>query len=245
MVVLFIIIVCIPIAKKCPRWLCYSALHSACFHGHIRLVQFLLDNGADMNLVACDPSRSSGEKDEQTCLMWAYEKGLHACVCVCVWVCVCARSDENFKLITCVSSSGHDAIVTLLKHYKRPDESPCNEYSQPGGGESATSLEMTIWIKKLTQVFPSVFLNMSALFQMAPTFLCRLLWERSRAWLKVVRWSEARHILSALHITVSWCNSTLLVKLRGGVNNRYVSGCVIFILYILESTDLNRLKPTF
>jgi len=36
----------------------------------------LLDNGADMNLVACDPSRSSGEKDEQTCLMWAYEKGI-------------------------------------------------------------------------------------------------------------------------------------------------------------------------
>lgn len=30
---------------------------------------------------------------------------------------------------------GHDAIVTLLKHYKRPhDELPCNEYSQPGGG---------------------------------------------------------------------------------------------------------------
>lgn len=32
-------------------------------------------------------------------------------------------------------SVGHDAIVTLLKHYKRPQEdSPCNEYSQPGGG---------------------------------------------------------------------------------------------------------------
>lgn len=54
----------------------YIGLHSACYHGHIRLVQFLLDNGADMNLVACDPSRSSGEKDEQTCLMWAYEKGV-------------------------------------------------------------------------------------------------------------------------------------------------------------------------
>ncbi|KAK1801007.1 hypothetical protein P4O66_004671 [Electrophorus voltai] len=52
----------------------HTGLHSACFHGHIRLVQFLLDNGADMNLVACDPSRSSGEKEEQTCLMWAYEK---------------------------------------------------------------------------------------------------------------------------------------------------------------------------
>lgn len=52
-----------------------TGLHSACYHGHIRLVQFLLDSGADMNLVASDPSRSSGEKDEQTCLMWAYEKG--------------------------------------------------------------------------------------------------------------------------------------------------------------------------
>ncbi|KAK3539737.1 hypothetical protein QTP70_013050 [Hemibagrus guttatus] len=82
----------------------HTGLHSACFHGHIRLVQFLLDSGADMNLVASDPSRSSGEKDEQTCLMWAYEKG-------------------------------HDAIVTLLKHYKRPlEDSPCNEYSQPAGG---------------------------------------------------------------------------------------------------------------
>uniref|UniRef100_A0A8B9MMS4 Serine/threonine-protein kinase TNNI3K n=1 Tax=Accipiter nisus TaxID=211598 RepID=A0A8B9MMS4_9AVES len=54
----------------------HTGLHCACYHGHIRLVQFLLDNGADMNLVACDPSRSSGEKDEQTCLMWAYEKGI-------------------------------------------------------------------------------------------------------------------------------------------------------------------------
>ena len=33
----------------------------------------------------------SSDNDEQTCLMWAYERG-------------------------------HDDIVTLLKHYKRPDE---------------------------------------------------------------------------------------------------------------------------
>uniref|UniRef100_G1NHS0 Serine/threonine-protein kinase TNNI3K n=1 Tax=Meleagris gallopavo TaxID=9103 RepID=G1NHS0_MELGA len=92
----------------------HTGLHCACYHGHIRLVQFLLDNGADMNLVACDPSRSSGEKDEQTCLMWAYEKG-------------------------------HDAIVTLLKHYKRPqDESPCNEYSQPGGALNPGSVPLMI-----------------------------------------------------------------------------------------------------
>uniref|UniRef100_A0A672I4N6 TNNI3 interacting kinase n=1 Tax=Salarias fasciatus TaxID=181472 RepID=A0A672I4N6_SALFA len=99
----------------------HTALHSACFHGHIRLVQFLLDSGADMNLVACDPSRSSGEKDEQTCLMWAYEKG-------------------------------HDAIVTLLKHYKRPDDSPCNEYSQPGGDGSYVSVPSPLGkIKSMTK----------------------------------------------------------------------------------------------
>lgn len=93
-------------------------------------MQFLLDNGADMNLVACDPSRSSGEKDEQTCLMWAYEKG--------------AKKSLNHPVVfaSCKLTgglSGHDAIVTLLKHYKRPDDSPCNEYSQPGGGESSLS----------------------------------------------------------------------------------------------------------
>ncbi|XP_065410120.1 serine/threonine-protein kinase TNNI3K isoform X2 [Chrysemys picta bellii] len=107
----------------------HTGLHCACYHGHIRLVQFLLDNGADMNLVACDPSRSSGEKDEQTCLMWAYEKG-------------------------------HDAIVTLLKHYKRPqDDSPCNEYSQPGGDGSYVSVPSPLGkIKSMTKEKADVLL---------------------------------------------------------------------------------------
>ncbi|MBN3276551.1 TNI3K kinase, partial [Polyodon spathula] len=112
----------------------HTGLHSACFHGHIRLVQFLLDNGADMNLVACDPSRSSGEKDEQTCLMWAYEKG-------------------------------HDAIVTLLKHYTRPqDESPCNEYSQPGGDGSYVSVPSPLGkIKSMTKEKADVLLLRASL----------------------------------------------------------------------------------
>uniref|UniRef100_A0A3Q3KKB7 Serine/threonine-protein kinase TNNI3K n=1 Tax=Mastacembelus armatus TaxID=205130 RepID=A0A3Q3KKB7_9TELE len=111
----------------------HTALHSACFHGHIRLVQFLLDCGADMNLVACDPSRSSGEKDEQTCLMWAYEKG-------------------------------HDAIVTLLKHYKRSDDSPCNEYSQPGGDGSYVSVPSPLGkIKSMTKEKAEVLLLRASL----------------------------------------------------------------------------------
>ncbi|KAK0155954.1 Serine/threonine-protein kinase TNNI3K [Merluccius polli] len=111
----------------------HTALHSACFHGHIRVVQLLLDNGADMNLVACDPSRSSGEKEEQTCLMWAYEKG-------------------------------HDAIVTLLKHYKRPDDSPCNEYSQPGGDGSYVSVPSPLGkIKSMTKEKADVLLLRASL----------------------------------------------------------------------------------
>ncbi|CAL8307719.1 unnamed protein product [Lota lota] len=111
----------------------HTALHSACFHGHIRVVQFLLDSGADMNLVACDPTRSSGEKEEQTCLMWAYEKG-------------------------------HDAIVTLLKHYKRPDDSPCNEYSQPGGDGSYVSVPSPLGkIKSMTKEKADVLLLRASL----------------------------------------------------------------------------------
>ncbi|XP_078524798.1 serine/threonine-protein kinase TNNI3K isoform X2 [Lissotriton helveticus] len=112
----------------------HTGLHSACYHGHIRLVQFLLDSGADMNLVACDPSKSSGEKDEQTCLMWAYEKG-------------------------------HDGIVTLLKHYKRPqDESPCNEYSQPGGDGSYVSVPSPLGkIKSMTKEKADVLLLRASL----------------------------------------------------------------------------------
>ncbi|KAI5619026.1 serine/threonine-protein kinase TNNI3K, partial [Silurus asotus] len=80
----------------------HTGLHSACFHGHIRLVQFLLDNGADMNLVACDPSRSSGEKDEQTCLMWAYEKGVvHNTKSTSTLHCV--SSAQQWKRIPCLS----------------------------------------------------------------------------------------------------------------------------------------------
>jgi len=30
----------------------HTALHSACYHGHVRIVQYLLDNGADQSLAA-------------------------------------------------------------------------------------------------------------------------------------------------------------------------------------------------
>lgn len=41
--------------------------------------------------------------------------------------------------------SGHDTIVTLLKHHKRPsEESACGDYSQPGGEGSYVSVPSPI-----------------------------------------------------------------------------------------------------
>lgn len=48
----------------------------------------------------------------------------------------CQKDLMETNIVFLIATPGHDAIVTLLKHYKRPDESPCNEYSQPGGGET-------------------------------------------------------------------------------------------------------------
>ncbi|CAG2246792.1 TNNI3K [Mytilus edulis] len=90
----------------------HTALHSACYHGHIRVVQFLLEWRADMNLVAQIVDQKDGNEkiEEQTALMWAYEQG-------------------------------HDSIVTLLKHHKLPqEESACGDYSQPGGEGSYVSV---------------------------------------------------------------------------------------------------------
>uniref|UniRef100_UPI00398E6BC4 serine/threonine-protein kinase TNNI3K isoform X2 n=1 Tax=Pristiophorus japonicus TaxID=55135 RepID=UPI00398E6BC4 len=61
--------------------------------------------------------------------------------------------------------TGHDAIVTLLKHYKRPqDEAPCNEYSQPGGDGSYVSVPSPLGkIKSMTKEKADVLLLRSGL----------------------------------------------------------------------------------
>ncbi|KTF80645.1 hypothetical protein cypCar_00032908 [Cyprinus carpio] len=61
-------------------------------------------------------------------------------------------SKENISSVRQLFT-GHDAIVTLLKHYKPPqDGSPCNEYSQPGGDGSYVSVPSPLGkIKSMTK----------------------------------------------------------------------------------------------
>lgn len=140
----------------------------------------------------------------------------------------------------CFSTSGHDAIVTLLKHYKRPDESPCNEYSQPGGGESP----LQKWICDLkNHTSPPV--NFSehvgslpdGSYVSVPSPLGKI---KSMTKGSEVEWSAAD--FPTLHITDSWHDSTHSQG-NGGVNQWSVSGCVIIILNILETIALNRMEP--
>ncbi|CAA9991427.1 Protein kinase domain-containing protein [Caenorhabditis elegans] len=121
----------------------HTALHSACYHGHLRIVQYLLENGADQSLASrafeggalrqqAGPGTNRPSKvasaimalnrsdtpssnasynstvsldDQQTPVIWAYERG-------------------------------HDAIVALLKHYaaRTVEGDVCSEYSS---GESS------------------------------------------------------------------------------------------------------------
>ena len=73
----------------------HTALHSACYQGHIDIVHNLLERGADINLLARSCKNSlltvQEEYEEQTCLHWAYERG-------------------------------HDEIITLLKHFRRQED---------------------------------------------------------------------------------------------------------------------------
>ncbi|KAI1708837.1 ankyrin repeats (3 copies) domain-containing protein [Ditylenchus destructor] len=131
----------------------HTALHSACYHGHLRVVQYLLDNGADQSLTARASDHPlnhgdtvsppySGASVASTMFAMARldsmgsagnssKSSTHSLI------------EEQFQPQTPILwayEKGHDQIVALLKHYanKRPDSDVCSEYSS--GDSSYTPL---------------------------------------------------------------------------------------------------------
>ncbi|CAJ0941782.1 unnamed protein product, partial [Mesorhabditis belari] len=126
----------------------HTALHSACYHGHVRLVQFLLDNGADQSLTAraVESPLKCTDTDGSTTPTTSTSSGLVSSAVLSL-----TRADTPSNLSSMNSTismdeqqtpiiwayeRGHDRIVALLKHYanRRVEGDLCSEYSS---GESS------------------------------------------------------------------------------------------------------------
>ncbi|CAD5220579.1 unnamed protein product [Bursaphelenchus xylophilus] len=120
----------------------HTALHSACYHGHLRIVQYLLDNQADQSLTAKAIEQSGTEN-----------KNTVASAMMALGRLDCGASSESGRFsnseegqpsqqtpILWAYEKGHDQIVALLKYYanKRPESDVCSEYSS--GDSSYTPL---------------------------------------------------------------------------------------------------------
>ncbi|CAD5214642.1 unnamed protein product [Bursaphelenchus okinawaensis] len=119
----------------------HTALHSACYHGHIRIVQYLLDNQADQSLTAKAIEMPSPEKKNTVASAMMALGRLES---------VTSSDSGRFSNddqqptqqtpILWAYERGHDQIVALLKYYanKRPESDVCSEYSS--GDSSYTPL---------------------------------------------------------------------------------------------------------
>ncbi|KAJ1346400.1 hypothetical protein KIN20_001175 [Parelaphostrongylus tenuis] len=120
----------------------HTALHSACYHGHLHIVQYLMENGADQSLAARTNERPStlqcGPQSTFAAAIMALNRpetlsdrsSRDSIVSV----------EEQQTPVIWAYEKGHDRIVALLKHYanKRLDSEVCSEYSS--GDSSYTPL---------------------------------------------------------------------------------------------------------
>ncbi|XP_006727954.1 serine/threonine-protein kinase TNNI3K, partial [Leptonychotes weddellii] len=125
----------------------FTPLHIAAYYGHEQVTRLLLKFGADVNVsgeVGDRPLHLASAKGFFNIAKLLMEEG--------------SKADDPLSFLS--FHEGHDAIVTLLKHYKRPqDELPCNEYSQPGGDGSYVSLPSPLGkIKSMTKEKADVLL---------------------------------------------------------------------------------------
>ncbi|KAL6727940.1 hypothetical protein Aduo_009772 [Ancylostoma duodenale] len=120
----------------------HTALHSACYHGHLQIVQYLLENGADQSLAARTNERPATLQGAPQSTFAAAIMALNrpeTLSGISSRDSVVSVEDQQTPVIWAYEK-GHDRIVALLKQYanKRPDADVCSEYSS--GDSSYTPL---------------------------------------------------------------------------------------------------------
>ncbi|VDL64255.1 unnamed protein product, partial [Nippostrongylus brasiliensis] len=120
----------------------HTALHSACYHGHLQIVQYLLENGADQSLAARTNERPTAVQGAPQSTFAAAIMALNrpeTLSGISSRDSVVSVEDQQTPVIWAYEK-GHDRIVALLKQYanKRPDADVCSEYSS--GDSSYTPL---------------------------------------------------------------------------------------------------------
>ncbi|KAI6187748.1 Serine/threonine-protein kinase TNNI3K [Aphelenchoides besseyi] len=122
----------------------HTALHSACYHGHLRIVQYLLDNGADQSLTARaiepNPAEARGHVTSTIFALTRMENSGRDSGRNSAYSLTDDPIPQQQTPIIWAYEKGHDQIVALLKFYanKRPESDVCSEYSS--GDSSYTPL---------------------------------------------------------------------------------------------------------
>ncbi|CAI4229117.1 unnamed protein product [Auanema sp. JU1783] len=121
----------------------HTALHSACYHGHLRIVQFLLEHGADQSLTARATDTALTAAHGYVCskpstvasAILQLNRPEPASSSISSHNSTISLEDQQTPVIWAYEK-GHDEIVAILKHYanKRADGDVASEYSS---GESS------------------------------------------------------------------------------------------------------------
>ncbi|KAB7505729.1 Serine/threonine-protein kinase TNNI3K [Armadillidium nasatum] len=115
----------------------HTPLHSACFHGHVKFVQMLLSHGADLNITTREHFIGKERKQEEQTPL--------------AWA----------------YDQGHDQIVSLLKHFRRPGAHEDYARGEYLGGIENTYFPLPSPIGKLRTVVQEK-LDVLVLRQMLP-----------------------------------------------------------------------------
>ncbi|GMS87452.1 hypothetical protein PENTCL1PPCAC_9627 [Pristionchus entomophagus] len=118
----------------------HTPLHSACYHGHVAVVQFLLENGADQSLTARAEQRTATTVGGLAFAARAESIPSGSSLTPSSTNGATPGEEQLQTPVLWAYEKGHDRIVALLKHYanKQGNNDVCSEYSS--GDSSYTPL---------------------------------------------------------------------------------------------------------